>query len=71
MRTELQQHVRNTVSLLKEPEREILWMRHTDQLSFHEIGVVLNITENAATVRYTRALRRLRELWQVLQKKEN
>lgn len=68
MRTELQQHVRTVVNLLQELEREILWMRHTDQLSFREIGVVLNITENAATVRYTRALRRLRELWHALQK---
>ena len=68
LRTELQQHVRNIVNLLKEPDREILWMRHTDQLSFNEIGVVLSISENAATVRYTRALRRLREFWQAFQK---
>ena len=67
LRTELQQQVRKVVILLKEPEREILWMRHTDQLSFHEIGAVLTITENAATLRYTRALRRLRALWQALQ----
>lgn len=68
MRGELQQSVRRVVDLLKEPEREILWMRHNDQLSFREIGAVLSITENAATVRYTRALRRLRVFWQGIQK---
>jgi RNA polymerase sigma-70 factor (ECF subfamily) len=64
MRAEVQQNIRRVVALLKEPEREILWMRHNDQLSFREIGAVLSITENTATVRYTRALRRLRVLWQ-------
>lgn len=66
MRTELQQHVRKVVSLLKEDDREILWMRHNDQLSFHEIAIVLSITENAATVRFARALVRLRALWRTL-----
>jgi RNA polymerase sigma-70 factor, ECF subfamily len=63
-RAELQEEVRRVVNLLKDKEREILWMRHEDQLNFRQIAIVLEITENAATVRYTRALRRLRELWQ-------
>ncbi len=66
MRSELQQQVRKVVSLLKESDREILWMRHNDQLSFREIAIVLSISENAATVRYSRALVRLRALWKTL-----
>lgn len=64
LRRELQEEVRRVVGMLKESEREVLWMRHEDQLSFPQIGLVLDISENAATLRYTRALRRLRELWQ-------
>jgi RNA polymerase sigma-70 factor, ECF subfamily len=66
LRTELQEEVRRVVGLLKDSEREVLWMRHEDQLNFAQIGFVLEITENAATVRYTRALRQLRELWKNL-----
>lgn len=66
MRVELQEEVRRVVGLLKDPEREVLWMRHEDQLSFRQMGLVLKISENAATLRYTRAIRRLRQLWQTL-----
>jgi DNA-directed RNA polymerase specialized sigma24 family protein len=38
-------------------------MRHYDGLSFQDAALVLGVTENAATVRYVRALRRLKELW--------
>jgi RNA polymerase sigma-70 factor, ECF subfamily len=66
MRAELQQNICRTCGLLKEKEQEILWMRHADQLSFPEIGMVLGVTENAASVRYLRALIRLSELWHSL-----
>lgn len=66
LRIELQEEVRRVVDLLKDNEREVLWMRHEDQLNYRQIGLVLEISENAAAVRYTRALRRLRELWQKL-----
>lgn len=66
VRDELQQRMRGTLELLRTADREILWMRHSDQLSFAEIGAVLKLSENAATVRYVRALRRLKELWEQL-----
>ena len=66
LRIELQEEVRRVVDLLKDNEREVLWMRHEDQLNYRQIGLVLEISETAAAVRYTRALRRLRELWQKL-----
>jgi RNA polymerase sigma-70 factor (ECF subfamily) len=55
--------MRQTLDLLKADDREILWMRHYDDLSFKEAAAVLQVTENAATVRYVRALRRLKDLW--------
>ena len=58
--------IRRAMAKLKDSDREVLWMRQGDQLSFSEIGDVLDITENAATVRYARALGRLHQLWQEL-----
>ncbi len=62
-RQELQEHVQAAMNALSRRDQEILWMRHYDQLSFREAGMVLGISENAATVRYVRALRRLKEQW--------
>jgi RNA polymerase sigma-70 factor (ECF subfamily) len=63
-RAELQQHMRQILELLGARDQEILWMRHYDQLSFKEAAMVLGLTENAATLRYVRALKRLKKLWQ-------
>jgi RNA polymerase sigma-70 factor (ECF subfamily) len=49
---------------LRDADREILWMRHYDELAFADLAAVLGIGENTATVRYVRALRRLKDLWQ-------
>jgi RNA polymerase sigma-70 factor (ECF subfamily) len=63
---ELQQQMRQALALLKDGDREVLWMRHYDLLSFAEVGQVFGVSENAATLRYVRALRRLKDLWQQL-----
>lgn len=63
VREEMQQRMRNIMSMLKPNDQEILWMRHSDQLAFGETALVLGITENAASVRYVRALRKLKTLW--------
>jgi RNA polymerase sigma-70 factor (ECF subfamily) len=60
----LRQRMRQVLETLRETDREILWMRHYDSLTFPEAAAVLEITENAATVRYVRALKRLKDLWQ-------
>jgi RNA polymerase sigma-70 factor (ECF subfamily) len=62
-RGELREQMRQAVGLLKDRYREVLWMRHYEQLSFAEIGQVLGVSENNATVRYVRALKRLKECW--------
>jgi RNA polymerase sigma-70 factor (ECF subfamily) len=66
VRQELLQRMRQVLELLNEGDREVLWMRHGDCLTHAEVAEVLGITENTATVRYVRALRRLRDLWQQL-----
>jgi RNA polymerase sigma-70 factor (ECF subfamily) len=62
----LRLRMRQVLDVLREADREILWMRHYDNLTFPEAAAVLEITENAATVRYVRALKRLKDLWQQL-----
>ena len=52
-------HRQQTLRLLKDSDREVLWMRHHDSLSAREAGLVLGVDANAAQVRYVRALRRV------------
>lgn len=69
-RDELRVRMRQTLDLLKQADRDILWMRHYDQLSFKEAAQVLDLTETAATVRYVRAVKRLKKLWLELYPRE-
>jgi RNA polymerase sigma-70 factor (ECF subfamily) len=62
-RRDLQAQMRQALDLLRPTDREILWMRHADQLSFREVAEALGITPGAANVRYVRALGRLKQLW--------
>jgi RNA polymerase sigma-70 factor (ECF subfamily) len=66
LREELVERMRQALALLREPDREVILLRGYDNLSFFEIGELLGIRENAATVRYVRALRRLKDTWQHL-----
>lgn len=45
---------------LNEDDREVILMRHHEQLSNQEVARLLGLTEAAASMRYLRALRRLR-----------
>jgi RNA polymerase sigma-70 factor (ECF subfamily) len=62
-REELRRQMKQVLDQLKEEDREILWMRHADELSYKEAAAILGISENAATQRYRRALARLSDLW--------
>ena len=62
-REEMREAMRHVLALLKAGDREILRMRHEDELSHAEAAEILGITENAAAVRYVRALKRLGDLW--------
>jgi RNA polymerase sigma-70 factor (ECF subfamily) len=63
---ELAQQVEAAVHLLKEKDREIILMRHYEQLDNQEIAQVLGLTEPAASMRYLRALKRLRGIMETL-----
>jgi RNA polymerase sigma-70 factor (ECF subfamily) len=47
---------------LDEADREVVVMRHFEQLSNQEVAQALGLTQPAASMRYLRAIRRLREL---------
>jgi RNA polymerase sigma-70 factor (ECF subfamily) len=62
LREELRARVRAALAALPTMDREILILRHLEQLSFAESAVVLGISETAAKQRHVRALRRIRRL---------
>ncbi len=59
---ELAEQIESAVQLLRENDREIILMRHYEQLNNQEIAQSLRLTEPAASMRYLRALKRLREI---------
>ena len=61
VRKELRQRVRAALAALGPPDREILVLRHLEQLAMKEIAEVLGVTLSAAQSRYRRALERLHE----------
>jgi RNA polymerase sigma-70 factor, ECF subfamily len=61
-RREMARHVEQAITQLAEPDYEIVVMRHYEQLSNQEVAQALELTEAAASMRYLRAIRRLRSL---------
>ena len=57
---ELQRRLSDAIDQLAEDDREIILMRHHEALSNQEVAAALGLTEAAASMRYLRALRRLR-----------
>jgi RNA polymerase sigma-70 factor (ECF subfamily) len=62
IRHELERRLEAAVASLDEDDREIILMRHFEQLSNQDVAAVLGLSEAAASMRYLRALRRLRAL---------
>ncbi len=62
LRSEMRQRVREALERLRPPDREILVLRHLEQLSPAEIAAILGIREGTVKVRILRALERLRTL---------
>ena len=62
MRHELQSRIQNVLNDLDPADREVLSLRHFEQLTNNEVAHVLQLSAAAASVRYFRALKRLRPL---------
>jgi RNA polymerase sigma-70 factor (ECF subfamily) len=62
VRVELQMRVQDALNGMEPIDREILSLRHFEQLTNSEIAHVLEISESAASYRFLRALRRLKDI---------
>jgi RNA polymerase sigma-70 factor (ECF subfamily) len=61
-RADLQSRLAEALDQLDPLDREALVLRHFEQMSSAEVGLILGISETAAGKRYLRALERLRHL---------
>jgi RNA polymerase sigma-70 factor (ECF subfamily) len=61
-RQERRQQVQRALAALKEADREVLVLRHLEQLPVSDIAELLGVSEATVYTRHLRALRRLREL---------
>jgi RNA polymerase sigma-70 factor (ECF subfamily) len=59
---ELERRFQAAVEQLDERDREVVLMRHFEQLSNQDVAQALGLTEAAASMRYLRAMKRLRAL---------
>jgi RNA polymerase sigma-70 factor (ECF subfamily) len=62
LQRELERRFRSALDELDHDDKEVLIMRHFEQLSNSEVAEILGLTEAGAGMRYIRALRRLRKL---------
>lgn len=62
IRQELQKRLHTALEQMNDDDREVLLMRHFEHLGNQEVAQTLNLTEAAASMRYLRAIRRLRNL---------
>jgi RNA polymerase sigma-70 factor (ECF subfamily) len=61
---ELERRLHTALLELDEADREVILMRHFEQLSNQDVAASQGLTEAAASMRYLRAMRRLRALLQ-------
>lgn len=64
IRREMAECVARAIAQLPEGDRELLLMRHYEQLSNREVARALGLSDAACGMRYLRALRRLRALFE-------
>ncbi len=62
MRRELQERLRAALEMMDPLDREVLALRHFEELGNAEVAVVLGISKDAASKRHVRALLRIREI---------
>jgi RNA polymerase sigma-70 factor (ECF subfamily) len=62
IRAELKMRLEDALNAMEPIDREVLAMRHFEQLTNVEVAEVLSIKESAASNRYVRAVKRLKEI---------
>jgi RNA polymerase sigma-70 factor (ECF subfamily) len=62
MRHELQDRLRAALAEMDPVDREVLALRHFEELGNNEVAEVLGISKDAASKRHVRALKRLRDV---------
>jgi len=62
MRDELQTRLRAALDEMEPLDREVLALRHFEELGNNEVAEVLGISKDAASKRHVRALKRLRDI---------
>ncbi len=62
IREELGKSLRDAIEQMGELDSEILALRHFEEMSNQEVAKVLDITEKTASIRYVRAIKRLKDL---------
>ena len=62
LKKELRRRVQQAIERLPPDDREVILMRHFEEMSNQEVAQAIGLTESAATMRYGRALFRLKEI---------
>ncbi len=60
IQSEIRTRIEESIEAMPEDDRLILRLRHKDQLSNQEVAILLKVSEAAASMRYLRAIRRLK-----------
>jgi RNA polymerase sigma-70 factor (ECF subfamily) len=60
IQAELARRLTAAIDRLSDDDREVILLRHQEQLSNQDVAQILKLSEAAASMRYLRALRRLR-----------
>ena len=63
MRAELTDQIETALADMDAIDQEVLALRHFEELTNSEVAEVLGIQQKAASIRYVRALRRLRQIF--------
>ena len=71
IRKETVRELEEAIGSMKPMDREIISLRHFEQLSNSEIAEVLDIGEKAASIRYVRAIARLKSLMEGMSASDN
>jgi RNA polymerase sigma-70 factor (ECF subfamily) len=59
---EMERRLHQAITQLDDHDREVILMRHFEQMANQDVAAALGLSEAAASMRYLRAIRRLREL---------